>query len=45
MFFFLMSRDHSWDVNEYLLGLREQVKSWKDVYWRSELFYLLYKSD
>lgn len=31
---FVHSRDHSWDINEYLLGLREEVKSWKDVYWR-----------
>lgn len=31
---YVHSRDHTWDVNEFLLGLREEVKSWKDVYWR-----------
>lgn len=31
---YIHSRDHTWDVNEYLLGLREEVKSWKEVYWR-----------
>lgn len=31
---YVHSRDHSWDVNEYLLSLREKVKSWRDVYWR-----------
>ncbi|KAL9981392.1 hypothetical protein ACROYT_G010092 [Oculina patagonica] len=31
---YVHSRDYTWDVNDYLLGLREQVKSWKEVYWR-----------
>lgn len=31
---YVHSRDHTWDVNEYLVGLREDVKSWKEVYWR-----------
>ena len=36
-----ISRDHTWDVNEYLVGLREDVKSWKEVYWRWENFSIL----
>ncbi|XP_048582414.1 SANT and BTB domain regulator of class switch recombination isoform X3 [Nematostella vectensis] len=27
-------RDPNWDVNEYIQGLREKFKSWRDVYWR-----------
>ncbi|XP_067318893.1 SANT and BTB domain regulator of class switch recombination isoform X3 [Anolis sagrei] len=27
-------RDKSWDVHEYLLSLFEELKSWRDVYWR-----------
>uniref|UniRef100_A0A8D0CEB8 SANT and BTB domain regulator of CSR n=1 Tax=Salvator merianae TaxID=96440 RepID=A0A8D0CEB8_SALMN len=27
-------RDKFWDVNEYLLSLFEELKSWRDVYWR-----------
>lgn len=41
----LIYSDHTWDVNEYLLGLREEVKSWKEVYWRSDLSHLFYKYD
>ena len=32
--YFSLYRDFTWDVNDYLLGLREEVKSWKEVYWR-----------
>ena len=40
VFLWYLISDHSWDVNEYLLSLREKVKSWRDVYWRLiELFY------
>ena len=31
---FVSYRDFTWDVNDYLLGLRDDVKSWKEVYWR-----------
>ncbi|RMX59635.1 hypothetical protein pdam_00010483 [Pocillopora damicornis] len=31
---YVHSRDFTWDVNDYLLGLRDEVKSWKEVYWR-----------
>ncbi|KAM4772124.1 SANT and BTB domain regulator of class switch recombination [Rhinophrynus dorsalis] len=27
-------RDKMWDVHEYLTGLFEELKSWRDVYWR-----------
>uniref|UniRef100_A0A5F9DPR2 SANT and BTB domain regulator of CSR n=1 Tax=Oryctolagus cuniculus TaxID=9986 RepID=A0A5F9DPR2_RABIT len=27
-------RDKSWDVHEYLNSLFEELKSWRDVYWR-----------
>ena len=27
-------RDASWDVNNYLLELKGQLKTWRDVYWR-----------
>ncbi|KAL3856393.1 hypothetical protein ACJMK2_011160 [Sinanodonta woodiana] len=27
-------RDPSFDVNEYLLDLKSQLKNWRDVYWR-----------
>ncbi|XP_070803552.1 SANT and BTB domain regulator of class switch recombination isoform X2 [Pituophis catenifer annectens] len=27
-------RDKSWDIHEYLLSLFEELKSWRDVYWR-----------
>ncbi|KAM5227380.1 SANT and BTB domain regulator of class switch recombination isoform 3-T3 [Ctenodactylus gundi] len=27
-------REKSWDVHEYLSGLFEELKSWRDVYWR-----------
>ncbi|XP_071790076.1 SANT and BTB domain regulator of class switch recombination-like isoform X1 [Asterias amurensis] len=27
-------RDPSWDINDYLLGLRADCKSWREVYWR-----------
>nr|XP_056708726.1 SANT and BTB domain regulator of class switch recombination isoform X2 [Euleptes europaea] len=27
-------RDKSWEVHEYLLSLFEELKSWRDVYWR-----------
>ncbi|XP_033123489.1 uncharacterized protein KIAA1841 homolog isoform X3 [Anneissia japonica] len=27
-------RDPSWDVNEYLLCLRNQTKNWQEVYWQ-----------
>ncbi|ESO96290.1 hypothetical protein LOTGIDRAFT_63818, partial [Lottia gigantea] len=27
-------RDTSFDVNEYLIDLKSQLKTWKDVYWR-----------
>ncbi|KAF7252803.1 hypothetical protein EYD10_02373 [Varanus komodoensis] len=26
--------DKSWDIHEYLLSLFEELKSWRDVYWR-----------
>lgn len=28
------SRDKTWDVHEYLNSLFEELKSWRDVYWR-----------
>jgi len=31
---YVHSRDFTWDVNDYVLGLRGEVKSWKEVYWR-----------
>ncbi|XP_051867890.1 SANT and BTB domain regulator of class switch recombination isoform X2 [Pristis pectinata] len=31
---YLHNRDKSWDVNEYLDSLFEDLKSWQDVYWR-----------
>ena len=27
-------KDKSWDVNDYLIGLKSQLKTWRDVYWR-----------
>lgn len=27
-------RDKTWDVHEYLISLFEELKSWRDVYWR-----------
>ncbi|XP_030052043.1 SANT and BTB domain regulator of class switch recombination isoform X2 [Microcaecilia unicolor] len=27
-------RDKLWDVHDYLCGLYEELKSWRDVYWR-----------
>ncbi|KAM6465601.1 SANT and BTB domain regulator of class switch recombination isoform 3-T3 [Liasis olivaceus] len=27
-------RDKTWDIHEYLLSLFEELKSWRDVYWR-----------
>ncbi|XP_056423644.1 SANT and BTB domain regulator of class switch recombination-like isoform X1 [Hyla sarda] len=27
-------RDKTWDVHEYLTSLYEELKSWRDVYWR-----------
>ncbi|XP_021150026.2 SANT and BTB domain regulator of class switch recombination isoform X1 [Columba livia] len=27
-------RDKAWEVHEYLIGLHEELKSWRDVYWR-----------
>ncbi|XP_046840893.1 SANT and BTB domain regulator of class switch recombination-like isoform X2 [Xenia sp. Carnegie-2017] len=27
-------RDNSWDINDYLVSLKEKLKSWRDVYWR-----------
>uniref|UniRef100_A0A8D2QVS4 KIAA1841 n=1 Tax=Zosterops lateralis melanops TaxID=1220523 RepID=A0A8D2QVS4_ZOSLA len=27
-------RDKIWEVHEYLIGLHEELKSWRDVYWR-----------
>ncbi|KFV72366.1 Uncharacterized protein KIAA1841 [Dryobates pubescens] len=27
-------RDKTWEVHEYLIGLHEELKSWRDVYWR-----------
>ena len=34
----LYVRDPSWDVNDFLQGLREKVKSWKEVYWRCVVY-------
>ncbi|XP_063774298.1 SANT and BTB domain regulator of class switch recombination isoform X2 [Pseudophryne corroboree] len=31
---FFHIRDKTWDVHEYLTGLNEELKSWRDVYWR-----------
>ncbi|OCT79717.1 hypothetical protein XELAEV_18026526mg [Xenopus laevis] len=31
---YLHIRDKSWDVHEYLISLFEELKSWRDVYWR-----------
>ena len=28
------SRDSAWDVNDYLIELKNQLKYWRDVYWR-----------
>ena len=28
------TRDSTWDVNDYLLDLKAQLKTWRDVYWR-----------
>ncbi|XP_077995774.1 SANT and BTB domain regulator of class switch recombination-like [Glandiceps talaboti] len=28
------SRDPNWDVNDFLISLRNQVKNWREVYWR-----------
>ncbi|XP_013382557.1 uncharacterized protein KIAA1841 homolog isoform X1 [Lingula anatina] len=28
------TRDPSWDVNDYLLEQKAQLKTWRDVYWR-----------
>lgn len=28
------SRDVSWDINDFILSLKEKLKSWRDVYWR-----------
>ncbi|XP_022085885.1 uncharacterized protein KIAA1841 homolog [Acanthaster planci] len=27
-------RDPAWDVNDYILALRSELKSWREVYWR-----------
>ncbi|XP_074006681.1 SANT and BTB domain regulator of class switch recombination isoform X2 [Numenius arquata] len=27
-------RDKTWEIHEYLIGLHEELKSWRDVYWR-----------
>ncbi|KAM6279458.1 SANT and BTB domain regulator of class switch recombination [Porphyrio hochstetteri] len=27
-------RDKTWEVHEYLIALHEELKSWRDVYWR-----------
>ncbi|XP_038060834.1 uncharacterized protein KIAA1841 homolog isoform X2 [Patiria miniata] len=27
-------RDPSWDINDYLLAIRSELKSWREVYWR-----------
>ncbi|XP_010150029.1 PREDICTED: uncharacterized protein KIAA1841 homolog, partial [Eurypyga helias] len=27
-------RDKTWEVHEYLIGLHDELKSWRDVYWR-----------
>jgi hypothetical protein len=26
--------DQTWDVNDYLIELKGQLKTWRDVYWR-----------
>ena len=26
--------DSSWDVNDYLCELKNELKTWRDVYWR-----------
>uniref|UniRef100_U3IE77 SANT and BTB domain regulator of CSR n=1 Tax=Anas platyrhynchos platyrhynchos TaxID=8840 RepID=U3IE77_ANAPP len=31
---FVHIRDKTWEVHEYLIGLHEELKSWRDVYWR-----------
>lgn len=31
---FCFFRDKTWEVHEYLIGLHEELKSWRDVYWR-----------
>ena len=32
--FYHHSRDPNWDVNDYLVDLKSQLKTWRDVYWR-----------
>jgi hypothetical protein len=31
---FCLHRDPAWDVNDYLVGLRMQGLSWRQIYWR-----------
>uniref|UniRef100_A0A8C8R7X4 KIAA1841 n=1 Tax=Pelusios castaneus TaxID=367368 RepID=A0A8C8R7X4_9SAUR len=31
---YVHTRDKTWEVHEYLIGLYEELKSWRDVYWR-----------
>ena len=30
----IFARDSNWDVNDYLLLLKSNLKSWRNVYWR-----------
>ena len=30
----VMYRDPAWDVNDYLIGLRSQGQTWRQIYWR-----------
>ncbi|XP_030413704.1 uncharacterized protein KIAA1841 homolog isoform X2 [Gopherus evgoodei] len=31
---YVHKRDKTWEVHEYLISLYEELKSWRDVYWR-----------
>lgn len=31
---YVHERDPSWDVNDYLIELKAELKTWREVYWR-----------
>ena len=31
---YVHERDTSWDINDYLVELKQELKTWRDVYWR-----------
>jgi len=30
---YVHEQDHSWDVNDWLIELKSELKTWRDVYW------------